>query len=174
MNHRSGISGSAAGRATYDGETVQTFVAAGAALAVLFAAACQSNSGTTDTTEDPAGARTSGPSPRPGRQLEAEVVSTNPAAQMVTVRPVSAGEQTGAATGAVETALPVQGAAASMLSMLRSGDRVTLTCEAVTESAVPGSAPARGSEPEGQDGVAVEAGALGVPCPAVIQIEKRP
>lgn len=141
--------------------------------ALLAVASCRRHPGTTETTEDPAGARAGGGSPAPGRRVMAEVVSTNPAAQMVTVRPSAAGDQIAdAATGAVETALPVQGDAAGMLGMLRSGDRVVLTCEAVPESGEPGGAAARAPEPEGQDEVAVDAGALGAPCPAVIRIEK--
>jgi hypothetical protein len=69
-------------------------------------------------------------------------------------------------------ALPVQGEAAGMLGTLRSGDRVMLTCEAVPESGETGGAPARGRPPEGPGEIAVEAGPLGAPCPAVIRIEK--
>ena len=142
------------------------------AAALLAAPACRRHPGTTETTEDPAGTRAGGGSPAPGRRLQAEVVSTNPAAQMVTVRPSAAGDQAASvATGAVETALPVQGEAAGMLSTLRSGDRVVLTCEAVSESAEPG-AEARGGQPEGQGEIALDGGALGAPCPTVIRIEK--
>jgi hypothetical protein len=144
-----------------------------AVAALLAVPSCRQHPGTTETTEDPAGARAAGGSPAPGRRMMAEVVSTNPAAQMVTVRPSAAGDPAaGAGTGAVETALPVQGEAAGMLGMLRSGDRVVLTCEAVPESEDPGGTPARGAEPQGQGEVAVDAGALGAPCPAVIRIEK--
>jgi hypothetical protein len=173
MNHRSDIPRCRAHPRRYDEVVASLCASAAASLVVLLAASCQPNPGTGETTEDPAGTRAPGASPAPGRRLEAEVVSTNPAAQVITVRPVSAADQSGAASGAVETALPVQGAAASMLGMLRSGDRVALTCEAVVENAVPGGAPPRGYEPEGQGTVAVDAGALGVPCPAVIQIEKH-
>jgi hypothetical protein len=142
-----------------------------AVAALLAVGACRQHPGTTETTEDPAGARAGGGSPAPGRRVMAEVVSTNPAAQMLTVRPSATGDQA-AGTGAVETALPVQGEAAGMLGTLRSGDRVMLTCEAVPESGDTGGAPAPGAQPEGQGEVAVDAGALGAPCPAVIRIEK--
>src|SRR6185503_15965911 len=100
-----------------------------AVAALLTAASCRRTAGTTETTEDPAGSSPGGGSPAPGRRVQAEVVSTNPAAQMLTVRPSAAGDQAAAAgTGAVETALPVQGEAARMLSMLRSGDQVVLIC----------------------------------------------
>ena len=140
-------------------------------IAVVLGSSCRSHPGTTETTEDPAGVKAGG-SPVPGRRMPAEIVSTNPAAQMVTVRPSATGDQVAnAATGAVETALPVQGEAAGMLGMLRSGDRVILICEAVAESPVPSGAPARGTPP-GQPEIAVDGGALGAPCPTVIRIEK--
>lgn len=156
------------------GEACVKSIASVVAVAALVAAtSCRSHPGTAETTEDPAGARAGGGSPLPGRSVQAEVVSTNPAAQMITVRPSVSGDQAAnVAAGAVETALPVQGEAAGMLGMLRSGDRVVLTCEAVPESAEPGGAPRRGVQPEGQGEVGVDAGALGAPCPAVIRIEK--
>ena len=129
-----------------------------AVAALLSGASCRRHPGTTGTTEDPAGVRGTG-SPAAGRRVPVEVVSTNPAAQMVTVRPSSSGDQPTAATGAVETALPVEGEAARMLGMLRSGDRVILTCEAVAEA-------------EESPPMAVDGGALGAPCPTVIRIEK--
>jgi hypothetical protein len=144
-----------------------------AVAALLTAASCRRNPGTAETTEDPAGATAGGRSPLPGRRVHAEIVSTNPSAQMVTVRPSATSEQAaGTATGAVETALPVQGEAAKMLSMLRSGDRVVLTCEAVVETPSSTAPPTRGQEPEGPAAIAVEGGALGEPCPTVIRIEK--
>jgi hypothetical protein len=130
--------------------------------------ACQRHPGTTETTEDPAGLRAS---PAAGRRFQAEVVSTNPSAQMITVRPSSSGDQP-AGTGAVETALPVQGQAAGMLGTLRSGDRVVLTCEAVSETPAAGGAADRGREPESPPETGLDAGALGAPCPSVIRIEK--
>jgi hypothetical protein len=135
---------------------------------LVSAGSCTRSPGTAATTEDPVGIRNPGSSPAPGRRVEAEVASTNPAAQMVTVRPATADQ---AGSGAVETALPVQGEAASGLGTLRSGDRVVLTCEAVPESGPPGGGPTRVA-PEGLAGVAVDAGVLGVPCPSVIRIEK--
>jgi hypothetical protein len=144
-----------------------------AVVAAIFATvavgSCTRNPGTTETTEDPTGTRNPSSSPAAGRRVEAEVVSTNPTAQMVTVRPTIADE---AGSGAVETALPVQGEAAGLLGSLRSGDRVVLTCEAVAEPAPSAGAPARVS-PEGlAGGTAVDAGVLGMPCPSVIRIEK--
>jgi hypothetical protein len=148
-------------------------VTAVAALLAVAAPSCRQHPGTTETTEDPARARAPAGSAAPGRRLMAEVVSTNPAAQMLTVRPSAAGDPAaGAGTGAVETALPVQGEAAAMLGVLRSGDRVVLTCEGVPEPGDTGRAPVPGAPPEGEGEVAVEAGALGAPCPAVIRIEK--
>jgi hypothetical protein len=129
------------------------------AVAVLLSGpSCRRHPGTTETTENPAGVRGTA-SPAAGRRVSVEVVSTNPAAQMLTVRPSSTGDQLAAATGAVETALPVQGEAAGMIGMLRSGDRVILTCEAV-------------AEPAGSPEATVDGGALGAPCPTVIRIEK--
>jgi hypothetical protein len=129
-----------------------------AVAAALSGPACRRPAGQAETTENPAGVRGTA-SPAAGRRVAVEVVSTNPAAQMVTVRPSSSGDQPAAATGAVETALPVQGEAARMLGMLRSGDRVILTCEPV--------AGAEESPP-----AAVDGGALGAPCPTVIRIER--
>ena len=143
-----------------------------AVAALLTAASCRRTAGTTETTEDPAGSNPGG-APAPGRRVQAEVVSTNPAAQMLTVRPSAAGDQAAAAgTGAVETALPVQGEAARMLGMLRSGDQVVLICEAVAEAEPSAAPPVRSQEPEGQPEIGVEGGALGQPCPTVIRIEK--
>ena len=153
--------------------SLKRIVSVTVAAALLAVASCRRHPGTTETTEDPAGARAGGGSPAPGRRVMAEVVSTNPAAQMVTVRPSVAGDQAADATaGAVETALPVQGDAAGMLGMLRSGDRVVLTCEAVPDTGEGGGVPGREQQPEGQGEVAVDAGALGAPCPTVIRIEK--
>ena len=128
---------------------------AAATLALGSALACTRHPGTAATTDDVAGVGEPTGAAAVGNRVEAEVVSTNPAAQTVTVRP-TATDPSG--SGAVETALPVQGEAAARLSSLRSGDRVVLTCEAV-----PGSTGA---------GVAVDAGVLGMPCPAVIRIDK--
>jgi hypothetical protein len=138
-------------------------------VVLVSAGSCTRSPGTTGMTEDPVGARHPGPSPAPGRRVEAEVVATNPAAQMVTVRPTTADQ---AGSGAVETALPVQGEAAGLLGTLRSGDRVVLTCEAVPESAPPEGAPTPVA-PEGLAGVPVDAGVLRAPCPSVIRIEKE-
>ena len=144
-----------------------------AAAVLLAGTSCRPHPGTTETTEDPAGARAGGGSPAAGRRLQAEVVSTNPSAQMVTVRPsASADAAAGTATGAVETALPVQGEAAGMLGTLRSGDRVVLTCEAVAESEDARASAAPGPPPEDQGEIAADAGVLGAPCPSVIRIEK--
>lgn len=74
-------------------------------VVLVSAGSCTRSPGTTGMTEDPVGARNAGPSPAPGRRVGAEVVATNPAAQMVTVRPTTADQ---AGSGAVETALPVQ------------------------------------------------------------------
>ena len=140
--------------------------AVGTAVLVLGAAlACTRNPGTAETTEGVAGVREPGASVA-GSRVEAEVVSTNPAAQMLTVRPTTTDA---AGSGAVETALPVQGEAAARLLSLRSGDRVMLTCEAVPGS--PADASPRDT-PEGMGTAAVDAGVLGVPCPAVIRIDK--
>jgi hypothetical protein len=135
-------------------------------IALVSGGACMRSPGTTETTEDPVGARNPGPSPASGHRVEAEVVSTNPSAQMVTVRPTTADQ---AGSGAVETALPVEGEAARLLGTLHPGDFVILTCEAVPESA--GGGPTH-TRPEGLAGVAVHAGVLEIPCPAVIRIEK--
>ena len=143
-----------------------------AVTVLLGAASCRPHPGTTETTEDPAGVPAGGGSPAAGRRVQAEVVSTNPAAQMITVRPSVPGDQEAdAATGAVETALPVQGEAAGMLGTLRSGDRVVLTCEAVAEPNEPDGAPARGQRPEDRGEIAGDAGTLGAPCPSVIRID---
>lgn len=136
-------------------------------IALVSGGACMRSPGTTETTEDPVGARNPGASPAPGHRIEAEVVSTNPAAQMVTVRPTTADQ---AGSGAVETALPVEGEAARLLGTLHSGDHVVLTCEAVPESA-PGGGPPR-VMPEALATAAVHAGVLEIPCPAVVRIEK--
>ena len=146
---------------------MRRFLVAAATLALGSALACTRHPGTTETTEDVAGVREPSGATGPGNRVEAEVVSTNPAAQMVTVRPTVTDA---AGSGAVETALPVQGEAAARLGSLRSGDRVVLTCEAVPGS--PGAGAPTRPLPEGTGAAAVDAGVLGVPCPAVIHIDK--